>query len=96
MEFITDISGSDGSTDFGNVSYVVPGIHPNFYIGSEALNHTKEYTVAAGSETAQFYTLRTAKALAMTALDVLFCPELMQRVKTEFSEIKQKQDPNSL
>ncbi|KAL2081966.1 hypothetical protein ACEWY4_021784 [Coilia grayii] len=96
MEFITDISGSDGSTDFGNVSYVVPGIHPNFYIGSEALNHTKEYTVAAGSETAQFYTLRTAKALAMTALDLLFCPELMQRVKTEFSEIKQKQDPNSL
>ncbi|XP_062407310.1 xaa-Arg dipeptidase-like [Sardina pilchardus] len=92
MEFIPDINGSEGSTDFGNVSFVAPGIHPNFYIGSEALNHTKEYTVAAGSETAQFYTLRTAKALAMTALDVLFCPELMQRVKVEFNEAKVKEE----
>uniref|UniRef100_A0A0E9V6G0 Uncharacterized protein n=1 Tax=Anguilla anguilla TaxID=7936 RepID=A0A0E9V6G0_ANGAN len=30
------------------LTYVVPGIHPYFYIGSEALNHTEEYTVAAG------------------------------------------------
>ncbi|XP_076128182.1 peptidase M20 domain-containing protein 2-like [Alosa pseudoharengus] len=92
MEFIPDINGSEGSTDFGNVSFVAPGIHPNFYIGSEALNHTKEYTVAAGSETAQFYTLRTAKALAMTALDVIFCPEMMQRVKVEFNEAKLKEE----
>lgn len=37
-----------GSTDFGNVTFVVPGIHPYFYIGSDALNHTPEYTAAAG------------------------------------------------
>lgn len=37
-----------GSTDFGNVTFVVPGIHPYFYIGSSALTHTPEYTVAAG------------------------------------------------
>lgn len=37
-----------GSTDFGNVSYVVPGIHSYFYIGSDALNHTEQYTTAAG------------------------------------------------
>lgn len=37
-----------GSTDFGNVSFVVPGIHPYFYIGSNALNHTEQYTEAAG------------------------------------------------
>lgn len=37
-----------GSTDFGNVSFVVPGIHPFFYIGTDALNHTEEYTAAAG------------------------------------------------
>ncbi|XP_042563027.1 peptidase M20 domain-containing protein 2-like [Clupea harengus] len=85
-------SSMSGSTDFGNVSFVVPGIHPYFYIGSDALNHTKEYTVASGSETAQFYTLRTAKALARTALDVLFCPEMMQRAKTEFNEVKMKKD----
>lgn len=37
-----------GSTDFGNVTFEVPGIHPYFHIGSNALNHTPEYTVAAG------------------------------------------------
>lgn len=38
-----------GSTDFGNVSYEVPVIHPFFYIGTDALNHTEEYTEAAGT-----------------------------------------------
>lgn len=37
-----------GSTDFGNVSFVLPGIHPFFYIGTDAFNHTPEYTDAAG------------------------------------------------
>lgn len=46
--------------------------------------------LSLGSETAQFYTLRTAKALAMTALDVLLCPEILHKVKTEFSEAKLK------
>ncbi|KAE8278029.1 Peptidase M20 domain-containing protein 2 Aminoacylase-1-like protein 2 [Larimichthys crocea] len=95
MEFTTDeevLSNASGSTDFGNVSFVVPGIHPYFYIGSKALNHTEEYTVASGDDRAQFFTLRTAKALAMTALDVLLNPELLQRVKQEFTEAKLKED----
>uniref|UniRef100_A0A667YNR2 Peptidase M20 domain-containing protein 2 n=1 Tax=Myripristis murdjan TaxID=586833 RepID=A0A667YNR2_9TELE len=95
MEFTTDeevLTNASGSTDFGNVSFVVPGIHSYFYIGSKALSHTEEYTVAAGDQKAQFYTLRTAKALAMTALDVLLCPDLLQRVKDEFTEAKLKED----
>ncbi|KPP79285.1 peptidase M20 domain-containing protein 2-like [Scleropages formosus] len=94
MEFITDeeiLRTSLGSTDFGNVSFIVPGIHTYFYIGSDAENHTEEYTAAAGAEKAQFYTLRTAKALAMTALDVLFRPELLQHIRDEFSEAKLKE-----
>ncbi|XP_039709099.1 xaa-Arg dipeptidase [Pteropus medius] len=87
IEFISEdavLNGSSGSTDFGNVSFVVPGIHPYFYIGSEALNHTEQYTEAAGSQEAQFYTLRTAKALAMTALDVIFKPELLEGIREDF------------
>uniref|UniRef100_A0A8C3AUJ7 Peptidase M20 domain-containing protein 2 n=1 Tax=Cyclopterus lumpus TaxID=8103 RepID=A0A8C3AUJ7_CYCLU len=60
-----------GSTDFGNVSFTVPGIHPFFYICTDAFNHTEEYAEAAGAEEAQLFTLRTAKALAMTAVDVV-------------------------
>lgn len=66
------------------MTFVVPGIHPYFYIGSDALNHTEQYTAAAGSQEAQFYTLRTAKALAMTALDVIFKPELLERIREDF------------
>ncbi|XP_068921228.1 xaa-Arg dipeptidase [Petaurus breviceps papuanus] len=87
IEFISEDSVSNcpsGSTDFGNVTFVVPGIHPYFYIGSDALNHTEQYTAAAGSQEAQFYTLRTAKALAMTALDVIFKPGLLERVREDF------------
>uniref|UniRef100_A0A3B4ZZ06 Peptidase M20 domain-containing protein 2 n=1 Tax=Stegastes partitus TaxID=144197 RepID=A0A3B4ZZ06_9TELE len=98
MDFTTDedvLKNESGSTDFGNVSFVVPGIHPYFFIGSNALNHTEEYTVAAGDDKAQFFTLRTAKALAMTALDVLLHPELLQKVKQEFAEAKLKDEQNA-
>ncbi|XP_037676747.1 peptidase M20 domain-containing protein 2-like [Choloepus didactylus] len=87
IDFISEdamLNSPSGSTDFGNVSFVVPGIHPYFYIGSDALNHTEQYTEAAGSQKAQFYTLRTAKALAMTALDVIFKPELLERIREDF------------
>ncbi|KAG7331298.1 hypothetical protein KOW79_005267 [Hemibagrus wyckioides] len=79
-------------TDFGNVTHAVPGIHPYFYIGSEALNHTTEYTAASGAEEAQFYTLQTAKALAMTALDVIFSPGVLDKVKHDFKEAKLKEE----
>ncbi|XP_048387898.1 peptidase M20 domain-containing protein 2-like [Stegostoma tigrinum] len=90
MKFTTsEVSSTQpSSTDFGNVSFLVPGIHPYFYIGSSALNHTKEYTEAAGSKEAQFYTLRTAKTLAMTALDVVLNPDLLQQMKEDFEKFK--------
>uniref|UniRef100_A0A8D0KHP9 Peptidase M20 domain containing 2 n=1 Tax=Salvator merianae TaxID=96440 RepID=A0A8D0KHP9_SALMN len=94
MDFIPDdnLNGLSGSTDFGNVTFVVPGIHPYFYIGSDALNHTEQYTTAAGSEEAQFYALRTAKALSMTALDVIFKPDLLEKIKEDFRMVKLKEE----
>ncbi|XP_066523574.1 peptidase M20 domain-containing protein 2-like isoform X2 [Hoplias malabaricus] len=92
MEFKASGSNFSGSTDFGNVSCIVPGIHPFFYIGTKALNHTPEYATAAGSGKAQMYSLRTAKALAMTAADVLLTPALLEQVKEEFILAKQTQE----
>ncbi|KAJ1151724.1 hypothetical protein NDU88_004504 [Pleurodeles waltl] len=97
MEFTTDevvLNGVSGSTDFGNVTFVLPGIHPYFYIGTDALNHTEEYTEATGSKEAQYYTLRTAKALAMTALDVIFQPDLLERSRVDFRYEKQMEEHN--
>ncbi|KAK7907523.1 hypothetical protein WMY93_016135 [Mugilogobius chulae] len=94
MNFTVDeeiLANESGSTDFGNVTFDVPGIHPYFYIGADALNHTEEYAVAAGDDKAQFYTLRTAKALALTALDLLQNPEQLERVRLEFTQAKDKE-----
>ncbi|XP_004093099.2 peptidase M20 domain-containing protein 2 [Nomascus leucogenys] len=100
IEFISEdtmLNGPSGSTDFGNVTFVVPGIHPYFHIGSNALNHTEQYTEAAGSQEAQFYTLQTAKALAMTALDVIFKPELLERIREDFKlKLQEEQFVNAV
>lgn len=48
----------------------------------------------AGADEAQFYTLRTAKALAMTALDVIFSPGVLDKIKQEFREAKLQEERN--
>ncbi|XP_018519178.1 peptidase M20 domain-containing protein 2 [Lates calcarifer] len=92
IQFQEQPANFSGSTDFGNVSFVAPGIHPFFYICTDAFNHTEEYAEAAGAEKAQLYTLRTAKALAMTAVDVVCCPDLLRQVREDFSLAKLKQE----
>lgn len=47
---------------------------------------------SVGSQNAQFYTLRTAKALAMTALDVIFKPGLLEEVREDFRQVKLKEE----
>ncbi|XP_008278227.1 peptidase M20 domain-containing protein 2-like [Stegastes partitus] len=91
IQFAEPVAHVAASTDFGNVSFAVPGIHPIFYISTDAFNHTKEYTEAAGAEKAQLYTLRAAKALAMTAADVVCSPDLLRRVREDFSLAKQEE-----
>ena len=39
---------SVASTDMGNVSHVVPGLHPLFGIGGICFNHTRPFTALAG------------------------------------------------
>ncbi|XP_056248598.1 peptidase M20 domain-containing protein 2-like [Seriola aureovittata] len=92
IEFPEQPANFSGSTDFGNVSFIVPGIHPFFYICTDAFNHTEEYADAAGAEKAQLFTLRTAKTLAMTAVDVVCCPDLLRQVREDFSLAKRKQE----
>lgn len=75
------------STDMGNVSYVVPSIHPVFAIPVEdgAGNHTAGFTAAAATEEAHRATLRASKALAMTALDLYSSPEMLKKAWAEFN-----------
>lgn len=75
-----------GSSDIGNVSQVVPAIHPYISIcDSSIAGHSKEFTVAAASERGHSAMLTAAKALAMTAVDLFIDPDLIRRVKDEFA-----------
>ena len=61
-----------GSTDMGNVSHVVPSIHPLYNICMEnEANHTREFTEAANTPGVHEKTLIVAKALSLTCIDVL-------------------------
>lgn len=62
---------ADGSTDVGNVSHVVPTLHPDLGIGAEHVAHTPEFALSAGSHYAQQRLLVGAKAMVMTAIDLI-------------------------
>jgi len=76
-----------GSTDMGNVSQVVPSIHPWLkMIEGDAGLHTKEFLEATASEYTNSRTILGAKLLALTGLDILKSPEKLEDIKREFNE----------
>ncbi|XP_038048320.1 peptidase M20 domain-containing protein 2-like isoform X3 [Patiria miniata] len=83
---------SAGSTDFGDTSYVVPGIHPMYCITDSANNHSQEFTATAGAPEAQAPTLIQAKALAMTAIELLqpSGQDTLKKIQKEFKETVSK------
>jgi len=73
-----------GSTDMGNVSQVVPSIHPTIAIASPEVSiHTQEFASAAASEAGHEGLMDAAKAMAMTVSDILQ-PGMLDRIKQEF------------
>ena len=71
-----------GSTDMGNVTTVIPGIHPFLSITEGPVpGHSIAFTEAARAPRALQTMHLAAKALAMTALDVFAEPALLKRVK---------------
>jgi hypothetical protein len=69
----------------GNVSQIVPSIHPNFSVGATAFTHSPQFTAAAITDAAHAGMLQTAKALAMTAIDIALEPGLIDRIKSDFA-----------
>jgi amidohydrolase len=78
-----------GSTDVGNVSQLVPAIHPTVSISEDPISiHTLEFAKAAATEDALRVMLDAAKAMAMTAIDLLADPAALKKVQTEFRKGK--------
>ena len=79
-------SGGVGSSDIGNVSMVVPAIHPYLKIvDGDVSGHTPEFREAAGSARGFEAMLNAAKGLAMTVLDVMYRPDALERMRREFA-----------
>jgi len=75
-----------GSTDMGNVSQLVPSIHPTIAIASaEVLIHTPQFAAAAASEAGQEGLMDAAKAMAMTVFDILQ-PGTLDKIKQDFCQ----------
>jgi amidohydrolase len=73
-----------GSTDMGNVSQVVPSIHPTIAIAPhEVLLHSPEFATATVSEAGHSGLMDAAKAMAMTVVDILQ-PGTIDKIRQEF------------
>lgn len=74
------------STDMGALSHAVPAIHPLVQIADFPVAwHTPEFREAAWSDRGQEGMRIAAKAMALTALDLLVKPGLLDAVKSEFA-----------
>jgi amidohydrolase len=80
-------NGGGASTDFGNVSQVLPAYYLRFAVSKEPVpGHSTAMTQAAKSPLAHDSAITTAKVLALTACDLLANPALLEAARDEFAE----------
>ena len=76
---------SYGSIDMGNVSQVVPAIHPYIGLDCPGINgHTKEMADMTVGAVGRERLLQGAAALALTGYDVITDTDLLKKIKEEF------------
>ena len=79
--------GGGGSTDFGNVSQVMPAFEMRFAVSEEPVAaHSREMTETAITDPALSNALLVAKTLSLTAGDLLRDATLLESAKTEFAD----------
>ncbi|KAF0550867.1 amidohydrolase [Gigaspora margarita] len=81
---------SSGSTDQGNVTYIVPGFHPIYDIraSTPASNHQREFTAECKSKNAHEETIKATSGMTLVGLDFLLDDEFAKQVKNSFIKSK--------
>jgi amidohydrolase len=74
-----------GSSDIGNVSQVVPTIHPHVPIGEGVHIHSDDFARATISPDGNAAVLEGVTALALTAAELAATPELREAIRREFA-----------
>ena len=74
-----------GSTDFGLVSQTVPAVNAYIQIAPDSVAaHSPEFADASRSAAGDQGLLTSAKAMAMTVVDLIARPEIMKQAWDEF------------
>ena len=81
----TDPNRNKGSSDIGNVSQLVPTIHPHVPIGDGINIHSEDFARATVSEHGKAAVIEGATALALTAAELVLRPEVREEIAAEFS-----------
>lgn len=88
-EAVIDGDFGYGSTDTGNVSHVVPTIHPHIKIGSRNLvGHTHRFREAAASVHGDQALIKGAKIMALMGLELIEDPALFNEIVDEHKHVK--------
>ncbi len=78
--------GSGASTDFGNVSHAMPAFELRYAVSETPVpSHTREMCETAVTGLALANALTVAKALSLTATDLLLDPPLVEAAKAEYA-----------
>lgn len=82
-----DPEGGGGVTDVGNVTWETPCIQISFGM-TDARGHSREMANDTVKPRATEATLMAAKVLALTAMDLIYQPELLEKAKKQLEEIR--------
>lgn len=85
MDYVIPPRSGRGSSDFGNVSQAVPGIHPYFPVTDrEIASHSDVFRIACGTDTAFDNAMIAAAAMANTAVQYLTDSSFKEKVDADF------------
>ncbi|MDP4449481.1 amidohydrolase [Staphylococcus hyicus] len=94
IELGEEVSHDDfgyGSTDTGNVSHVIPTIHPHIKIGPRSLvGHTHRFREAAASPMGDKALIKGAKIIALMGANLLQDDELLSTIQKEHQLLREK------
>jgi len=84
---IVSKQGSAASTDFGNVGFHLPALHPLYSIPTtpNGGNHTPAFTKASATKEAHAANMVSTRSLALTALRIVQNEYLFQEMKASFA-----------
>lgn len=86
----TSIDGIVGSTDMGNVSHVVPSIHPMIAVSPPSVAiHTQDFVRYAGGPDGDQAVLDGARAMAATVVDLWTRPDALDATKAAFAAARE-------